>query len=378
VEAADVLPGSEGPPRDLAEVVAEDGPFLSVVLTTDAAVENAAQHSELRWKSLRSELADTGVPEEVLAHVDDLVPDAHHEGRILAVVASASGPIHVEHGDDPEDPDDHASGWWDPLPRLLPILRLRQSTLPHVVVLIDRDGADLYAFGVEGPDVHREVDPDVDPMARSKPGGWSQRRFQNRAENTWEQGAGDVATELMALVERVDPAVVVVAGDVRAVQFLRDALPSDVNDRIRVVDGERPRGGGAGGVPDDVADVIREERDRQLDAIVAKFDEELGQDDLAVAGVEDTIAALSRAQVDVLLVRDDDDDSRAWIGGDPTAIALAREDVEALGVDEPREVRLLDALVRAALGTSASVRVLRDGRGPRDGVGGLLRWPNPS
>jgi release factor family 2 len=287
--------------------------------------------------------------------------------------------VHVEHGDDPDDPDDHADGWWGPLPRLLPILRLRQSTLPHVVVLIDRGGADLYAVRVEGPELHREVDPDVDPMARSKPGGWSQRRYQNRAENSWEQGAGDVAKELLAFVERVDPAVIIVAGDVRAVQFLRDALPPDVNDRVRVVEGERPRGGGAGGIPDDVADVIRGERDRRFDEIVAKFDEEIGQDDLAVAGAEDTVAALARAQVEVLLVRDDaDDEAEAWIGRDPTAIALAREDLEALGVDEPRNVRLLDALVRAALGTSASVRVLPVGRGPRDGVAALLRWPNPS
>ena len=378
MEAADTVPGRDGSERELAAVLSEPGPFLTVVLTTDAAVENAAQHDELRWKSLRSELADGGVPERVLAHVDPLVGDARLEGRTLVAIANEAGVAHVEHGDDPDDPDDHAEGWWGELPRLLPVMRIRQATVPHIVVLIDRDGADLFAFRVEGADVHREVDPDVEPMARSKPGGWSQRRYQQRAENSWEQGAGDVAKELLAMVERVQPAVIVVAGDVRAVGFLRDALPPDVDERVRVVEGERPRGGGAGGVPEDVADVVRRARDERLDAVVSKFDEELGQRDLAVEGASETVAALSRAQVEVLLIRDTDDETTAWIGPEPTMLAIDRGDLEALGVDEPREVRLVDALVRAALGTSAGVRLLRDERGPAGGIGALLRWPNAS
>jgi hypothetical protein len=378
VEAADVVPGSDGSGRELASIVSEPGPFLTVVLTTDPTTENAAQHSELRWKSLRSELADREAPEDVLAHVDALVGDAHLEGRTLIVVANASGVVHVEHGEDPDDPDDHADGWWGELPRLLPIVRLRQATPTHVVVLIDRDGADLYAFGVEGPDVHREVDPDVEPMARSKPGGWSQRRYQNRAENSWEQGAGDVAKEVLALVEHIRPEVIVVAGDVRATGFLRAALPADVDERVRVIEGERPKGGGAGGVPDDVRELVRDVREERLAAVLAKLEEELGQQDLAVQGVAETVAALARAQVELLLVRDTDDDATAWIGPEPTMIALERGDLETLGVEEPREARLVDAMVRAALGTSAGVRLLLDERGPAGGVGALLRWPNPS
>jgi len=318
------------------------------------------------------------VPETVLAHVDPLVTDAHREGRTFVAIVNEAGVAHVEHGDGPDAVDDRAEGWWGELPRLLPVIALRQATVAHVVVLIDRDGADLFAFRVEGPDLHREVDPDVEPMARSKPGGWSQRRYQQRAENSWERGAGDVAKELLAIVGRVQPEVIVVAGDVRAVGFLRDALPPDVNERVRVIEGERPRGGGAGGVPDDVADVVGRARDERLDAIMAKFDEEMGQRDLAVEGAGETVAALARAQVEVLLVRDTDDEAPAWIGPEPTMLAFERADLEALGVDDPREARLVDALVRAALDTSAGVCLLRDGRGPASGIGALLRWPNAS
>ena len=71
---------------DLADVVLARGPFLTVYLTTEAAVENAAPRSELRWKDLRTELASEGADERALAAVDPLVAGAHLEGACLAVV----------------------------------------------------------------------------------------------------------------------------------------------------------------------------------------------------------------------------------------------------------------------------------------------------
>ncbi|HEY0397547.1 MAG TPA: hypothetical protein VGF00_04135, partial [Acidimicrobiia bacterium] len=67
------------------------GPFVTVYLVTEAAVEQAAQQSELRWKTLRRRLEDAGAPEAALTAIDPLVPDAHHNGRTLAVVADGNG-----------------------------------------------------------------------------------------------------------------------------------------------------------------------------------------------------------------------------------------------------------------------------------------------
>jgi hypothetical protein len=43
-------------------------------------------------------------------------------------------------------------------------------------------------------------------------------------------------------------------------------------------------------------------------------------------------------------------------------------------VDHPVEAPLVDVLVRAALGTSAGVRLVPADRAPTDGVGAVLRW----
>lgn len=376
MEGAEPIPEVDEPGRDLAELLREPGEFLSVLLTTDPAVQDASHRSEVRWKTLRSDLEQRGIAEDVLSGVDPFVPEGHLHGPQLEVVVSTSGARHVEHGGDRNDPAEHDESRWGWAPWLFPILSWRQASVPHLVVTVDRSGADLFAFRRERHAVHEEVDPPGEPLTRSKPGGWSQRRYQQRAENSWEKGAGDVAKELLRLVERFEPRIVVVAGDVRAVQFLREALPKEVDEIVRVTSGERPNPDGSGGIPqDEVDELIAEVVERETGEVLAKFEEELGQGDLAADGSEAVIEALEKAQVEVLLIRDDAEDKRTvWIGPEPVHLGIARDRLEAMGVEDPHEARLRDAAVRAAIGTSARIRLLPDGRGPREGIGAILRW----
>ena len=363
-------PGAVGAP-DLAELLQASGPFATVYLTTESEIDNAAHRSEQHWKVLRAELADAGVADEVLGAIDPLVGDAHLYGQCLGVVANAGGVLHVEHSPEPP-PRDRAS--WASLPALVPMLAWRQSFPTHLAVRADRTGADLSVHRHERPDVNREAGGATHPLARSAPGGWSQPRYQNRAENTWENNADDVAAEIVSLVDRFDPRIVVVAGDVRALELLSDALPPSVTERLEVVRGGRADDGSdegfAAAVRGRLAGAVATDTMRLLD----KFREEQGQDDRAADGAAATLAALAQGQVEVLLVHEDpDDERRAFFGPEPTQVGL-RADELALGVDEPQEGRLVDVAVRAALGTGAGVRVVPDGDTPTDGIGAILRW----
>jgi hypothetical protein len=51
------------------------GPFVTVYLTTEPAVENAGPLAELRWKRLRRDLLDAGAPNEALGAIDPLVDE---------------------------------------------------------------------------------------------------------------------------------------------------------------------------------------------------------------------------------------------------------------------------------------------------------------
>ncbi|HEX2038625.1 MAG TPA: Vms1/Ankzf1 family peptidyl-tRNA hydrolase [Acidimicrobiales bacterium] len=372
MESAGTTPAVAVHAPDLAELAAQRGPFLTVYLATEGEVENAAQRTELRWKQVRDDLAEAGADDHLLAAVDALVPDAHHHGRCLCVVANTSGALHVEHNDELPKRD---LGRWAPLPSLVPLLEWRQLGVPHVVVLIDRQGADLFAFRREGPDLRAESGGGADPLHKAEAGGWSQKRYQQRAENTWEKNADAVAADLAKLVDRINARVVAVAGDVRAVQLLREALRRDVADMLVEVEGGRAVDGSVDAVSDDVVRAVATVAARDTVALLEKFREEIGQGDRASDGVARTVEALSRAQVEVLLVADDPDDERTvWFGPEPTMLGLAADEVAGMGANPVQQGRLADVLVRAALGTGAAVRVVPGHGGPREGVGAILRW----
>jgi hypothetical protein len=361
---------------DLAELSKVGGPFVTVYLTTEQDVPNAGQLAEQRWKSLRSELGDQGAPADLLADIDPLVEGAHEHGACLAVVANAHGVIHVEHG--PAEPD-RDLGVWGPLPALTQIIEWRQATPTYVAVLVDRKGADISAFRYGLPETSSVVEGDDDPITKSGPGGWSQQRYQRRAENTWEQNAAEVAEELTDLVKKYDPRVVVAAGDVRALGFLAEHLSHEVQEIYRTVEGgARSEASSEEALLEHVREVVDHLVAEDGAALLEAFGAEAGRHHLAASGPEQTAGALAMAQVDVLLVHNDPSDERtAWFGPDPSQVALTAEVLKDFGVTEPLEARLADVFVRAALGTGAGIRVIPGEGGSKEGVGALLRWATP-
>jgi hypothetical protein len=86
--------------------------------------------------------------------------------------------------------------------------------------------ADITSAGADmAADADNELEGETQDIARSAPGGWSQRRFQQRAENAWEDNARGVADEVAHLARAIDARFVAVAGDVRATAFLVEHLP---------------------------------------------------------------------------------------------------------------------------------------------------------
>ena len=345
---------------------AGDAEVATVYLTTETEIENAAQRSEQHWKSLRRAMADAGVPEPVLEAVDAWVPDAHRDGQTLAVIATEGGGAHVV--DNFPEPPATDTFRWGPLPWAGPILEERQAAIPHIAVAIDRTGADIVLFRPGRDDVTEEVRgaSDADPITKAKPGGWSQPRFQRRAENTWQENAENVAEELIKLADASGARLVVVTGDVRAVQMLRDALPKRVDGLVEVVDGD---------VDDEIVRLVDTLVAKDTVALLEKFKEERGQADRAADGVAATITALNQSQVEVLLVHADPDDERtSWCGADPIPVSLDPAELKDLGVDSPVEAPLVDVLLRAAGGTGAGVRMIPHTTTVKDGVGAILRW----
>jgi hypothetical protein len=97
--------------------------------------------------------------------------------------------------------------------------------------------------------------------------------------------------------------------------------------------------------------------------------------------VQQTLDALRRAQVDVLLLTEDLDASQsAWFGHEPTSVGTTREELEGVDGENAQEAPLEDVLMRAALGTGAEIRWVTAGieQSPRQGVGAILRYTLPN
>jgi hypothetical protein len=372
METSEATPGGGVRASDLAEVATGLGPFATVYLTTEPEVENAAQKSLVHWQNARRDLSEAGAPDSVLEKMEQNVAHAHTLGPCLAMVADSEEVRHTEHG--PEVPvRDRA--WWGPLPRLTGMIEWRQNSPAHLIVLADRIGADLHSVGWGVPEIVTSAGGDDDPHRKVGPGGWSQRRYQERAENTWEENAEDVAAMVARMADAVDPQAIFVAGDVRALQMLRDELRDDLKPLVTEVSGGRSADGSLDQVAGEITKQLEILTGQQTMTLVERFREESGQGDRAAEGAAATLAALARAQVDTLLVADDADDERtAWFGPEAVHVAIKPSDLHALGVDDPTEARLIDVAVRAALGTGAGIRIVPAEVAPKDGIGAILRW----
>ncbi len=362
---------------DIAKLYTAHGPFVSLYLNTPVAVENAAQRLELAWRSTRKELLDAGVDELTVDALEPAVFDNRTEGNSLVAFASHGTLLYSRRL--PEELGREAAVY-APLPYVTPLLSWRQTRVPHVVVLADRTGAEIMAYVDDSePVVSEEVEGSHDVIRRVQPGGWSQRRYQQRALDSWEGNAGEIAEEIERVVRSVDAQAVLIGGDVHAVRLLQEHLPEPVKPLVHVLE----QGGGRatdGGTPFTAAEIIDRMGEialERLQVVLDEFQEERGQGDRATDGVRATVEALRKAQVGTLLIHDDPDDDRMlWFADDATLVACDRAELEGLA-DHVEQGRLADTLVRAAVGTGAAVVVVPAGGGtaiPNDGCGAILRY----
>lgn len=362
----------------LTRLYAVEGPFVTIYLATPSDVPNAAQQHELRWQNLLRDLEERGVDRATREALTAAV--GGHEPGGQRVLVAAHGRVLLATSL-PEQPAQEVTVSVSALPALLPLVESLSLRVPHLVVRVDRVGADIDAYaGVEEPVESAEVKGDEWPIRKVGPGGWSQRRYQARAEESWERNAKEVAGTVAKVAADVGARLVVATGDVRALTLVADNLPEHVKPLWTTVEGGRSADGSEALVAARVLDKLGELARRDTLELLETFAEERGQGDRASDGAADTVAALRMAQVDTLLLTDQIDASRtAEFGPQPTQLGLTADDLHAMGVEHPQQAPLPDVLLRAALGTDAAVRLVPGDvdASPREGLGALLRFATP-
>ncbi|MDQ3783328.1 MAG: hypothetical protein M3360_00280 [Actinomycetota bacterium] len=355
--------------QQLQGVLTAEGPFVSLYLNTEVTTEASPHDIELRWRALRKQAEDKGAVEAALGALDAQAEGSHKLGQGLVAIANTEEVLltrNLSRGvrDQVE---------FGALPHLVPLIEWRQGHPSYVLVLADRVGAEIHVAhayrrsetisvdGEDGPDIRRSV-------AEESPG-----HDQQRAENLWESNAAEVAGEVANIVRAQGIELVAVAGDVRAVGFLREHLPEKMRDSVLEVEGTRANS----------SEDVQEDLDQTLAAFDARTTEAVldlfrsgGGKQLAAQGVEATLDALRKAQVDTLLLAPGVEDDRvAWFAvAEPSQAAANRELLAGLGVEGLVQGPLQDVLVRSAYATGAKVRVVPEEESPPEGVGAILRY----
>lgn len=312
-------------------------------LPTKSDVADASDRYEIEVKNCLAKLGVLGATDSMLATVERaLVASDHSDGSALAMVATdeevllsysmfrpvAELFVSLEH-----------------TPALLPLLEATQADVPHIAVLLDRVGADIWYRADLGAAIETtSVEGEDRNIHRSHPGGWSQRRFQQIAENSWEANAKRVVGELLDESPGVE--LVVAAGDVRAIGFFADHLPGYLGELI-TVDGSRTADHEAFLDNADVA-VLSVAAERLVDALKESRNA-LGEG-RAVEG-RDVLELLGQGRIDHLLVVDDTlDESRGTAHFDFGIPAMTADDT---GTDGPAA----DGAVALAVASGAAVTV---------------------
>ncbi len=357
------------------------GPYATVHLDVSRDDENGEHEVGLRWRAAREQLAEAGAPAEVLDALEAVVPAPPDGGgrQSRTVIAAADATILLER-DVPGGVIDSVT--WGPAPDVVPLLRRLGGRPPYLLVVVDREGADIEVWGPADstPRDTERVKGGNYPIRKVQVGGWAHLRYQHRAENLWRDNADAVITDIERLLAGSGARVLAVAGEQRMATLISDRIAERYKDAFVGLE----HGGRAAGAS-------REALEQELDALLAQteanetgdvldtYREERGRGAAAVEGVDAVCEALRKAQVRRLLLTDDiPEDATVFVGTQPVVLGISAEEVRSLG-DEPTEVPLQSGLVRAAVGTDADVVfVPKEAEAIKDGVGAVLRYTDAS
>lgn len=258
-------------------------------------------------------------------------------------------------------------------PHLFLLARLADQYRRYAALVADTNAARLFVFALGATQSSATVEGEK--TNRTERGGWSQARYQRRAENYHVHHAKEVVEKLAEVVSAEQIDRIVLAGDAVIVPLLQAQLPKPLAEKVIDVlslDMRAPE-------HEILAATLEATRKYDLKDDAAKVQhlfDEYRAGGLAVVGPQDALVALTNGQGDELV-----------ISAGLEEFHLAAEEVNQLMAPhaplpedtsnaERRQVLMADALVTRARQTGARVSFIEDQSllAQVGGVGVLLRY----
>lgn len=259
-------------------------------------------------------------------------------------------------------------------PHLYPLARLIDQNPRHVALVADTDSARLFVFD---PGVIKSIHllqntEEITP----RNGEMSQIRFQKRLENQRLLHAKNIVEMLKRVVKTEEINHIILAGDEVIIPLLKDQLPQELNDKLVDVlrlDIKTPE--------HEVLKATTEaliEHNIENDALkVRELFDRYESGGLGVVGLDDTLHALSKGQVDELFLSASLKDiitEAPELLKVPSISAISNKSIEDR--EKWYSPNIIDKLISRTLLTGASINFIEDPLLLSDfgGVGAFLRY----
>jgi hypoxanthine-guanine phosphoribosyltransferase len=190
------------------------------------------------------------------------------------------------------------------LPRITPIAHIAEDYATYAILSCDQHEAEL-SFVTQGTrDQGISLESTLFPRKQAQ-GGWSQRRYQARADERVAHFARAVSEEVGKALRKVSVDVIVLAGSKVFMDALMSEFPPEIRNRVAgTVPMNRKATPSAAALIDATTEIAtRAEQQREASA-VASVQDLLGSG-RAVAGAADVLNALQTRQVMTLVMNED-------------------------------------------------------------------------
>ncbi|MPV39074.1 baeRF2 domain-containing protein [Georgenia subflava] len=362
-----------------------DVPLVTVVMDATRESETGNQAVLTRWKDLRRGLEGQGADEATLEALGERIRTisnaAGQHGRVLV---GARGEVLLDCALATPPATDEAL--YEQGVNAFALARVADEHVRYLLASVDRSGMDVTfhesATASTADDGGTSYEGGHDELTKTNTGGRSHKRYESRAEDSWERNAEAVAHELDRIVTERRPEVVLLTGDVRARALVADAVGQTAKGLLAAIEGgSRSEGVKPETFRANVVAALDEFRLRRREGVLDRFRQIHGQDGAAVSGRDGVLDVLRRGQVAELVITEavagppsSLAGKKLWAGDDPLQIGN-HADVVEMGATAPHEVRADLALGRAALAQGAGITVVDEASVKlADGVGALLRW----
>ena len=260
------------------------------------------------------------------------------------------------------------------VPHLYPLAKLVDTYTRYAAVMVDTNKARIMVFGLAATERDEKIANDK--TRRSSKGGWSQARYQRRADNVHLHHMKEVVDALDKIVREDDINQIVISADETVLAKLREQMPAHLADKIvDTVPLQRHAGGDA--ILDSTFEAIRiKDAETDTEKVQELMDEWQGSG-LGVVGPEATLSAFELGQVEELIITGSVDTLKPVQKlPDNSATEMTAETSAPQGAIDDARLKLSAELIKRAQQTAARIRFIEDATLLEDagGVGALLRF----